>query len=383
MTAHALLGASSAHMWLHCTPSARLCENMPDRAGKAAAEGTLAHEIAALKLQKYFTPMSPKAYTARMNKLKKQELYQDEMQGYTDEYLEYIKEIATGLPSAPCVAIEQRVDYSTYAPGGFGTADCILLHGDTLWVIDFKYGTGVPVEAVENEQMRLYALGALHEYSILYNIKQVVLTIFQPRNGGAKAWETTADEIVAWGIGFVKPRAELADKGEGDFCPSEDVCRFCRANAQCRARANKNLELLGYDFAAPNLLTNKDIGVILEKAQDLQGWVKDIQEYALKETLCGREVPGWKAVEGRSNRAFRDVDAAFAKLIDAGIDRELLYVRNPITLTATEKLVGKKQFEELLADEIEKPKGKPTLVKQDDKRPSYSTAADDFKEEIQ
>ncbi len=382
MSEHALLSASSAHRWLHCTPSARLEEQYPDTTSEYAEEGTLAHEIAALKLSKYFAPMGPRAYTNKLNKLKKHSLYQEEMQKCTDVYLDKVKEITNALPTTPYVAIEKRVSYDAYAPGGFGTADCIIMHGDTLWIIDYKHGKGVPVDAVNNDQLTLYALGALQEYGFIYNISNIVMIIVQPRLDNISEWRASVDELIAYGNAFIHPRAELANKGEGDYKPSDKACRFCRAKAQCRARAAKNLDLLRFDAAKPTLLANDEIGEILRQGQDLAAWVKDVQEYALSQILAGNSIAGWKAVEGRSTRQFTDMQAAFDVLINNGIDQALLYEHKPITLSAAEKIVGKTQFNTLLSDYIQKPKGKPTLVPETDDRTPYSTATDDFKEVI-
>lgn len=382
MSEHALLSASSAHRWLHCTPSARLEEQYPDTTSEYAEEGTLAHEIAALKLSKYFAPMGPRAYTTKLNKLKKHSLYQEEMQKCTDVYLDKIKEITNALPTTPYVAVEKRVSYDAYAPGGFGTADCIIMYGNTLWIIDYKHGKGVPVDAVNNDQLTLYALGALQEYGFIYNISNVVMIIIQPRLDNISEWRAPADELMTYGNAFIRPRAELAYKGEGEYNPSDKACRFCRAKAQCRARATKNLDLLRLDMRAPALMSNDEIGAVLKQGQDLAAWIKDVQEYALSQVLTGNNIAGWKAVEGRSIRQFTDIDTAFEVLINNGIDPAMLYERKPVTLTAAEKIVGKMQFNTLLSDYIQKTKGKPTLVPETDSRAPYSTATDDFKEVI-
>lgn len=378
---HALLSASGASRWLNCPPSARLEAGFPDTTSEAAAEGTLAHAICELKLEKYLTPMSRTAYSRRLNKLKKDLLYQPEMERYTEEYFEYIKSIMFSFPSTPYVALELKLDYSSYAPGGFGTADCVILYDNTLWVIDFKYGKGVPVSSEENPQMMLYALGALRNYEFLYHIENVKMAIFQPRIDNNSVWELPIENLKTWGETIVKPKAKLAHKGEGAFLSGEH-CRFCRAKAQCRERSGVNTALEDFKKALPPLLSNEEVGEILVKAKDLAKWAKDLEAYALKACLQGEEIPGWKAVEGRSNRTFTDVDAAFKKLKEDGYKEELLYIKKPITLTETETLMGKAEFSDKLSDFVTKPPGKPTLAKISDTREPITlknSAQDDFK----
>ncbi len=271
------------------------------------------------------------------------------------------------FPSSPYATIEKKVNFSTYVPEGFGTADCIIIGGNTLYIVDLKYGKGVSVSAEKNPQMRLYALGALKEYSLLYAIKNVHMVIFQPRLNNISTDQMAAETLLNWGDAFVKPLADLAFKGEGNFSPG-DHCRFCRAKAVCRARSEKNMTLEEFKGALPPLISNEEVGSLLLKAQDLAKWAKDLEVYALSVCLAGEDVAGWKAVEGRSNRCFSDIDAAFKKLKDDGVKEELLYIRKPITLTETETLLGKKEFNAALSDFIEKPPGKPALAKANDKR---------------
>lgn len=380
MSGHAVLSASSAHRWLYCTPSARLEEQFPDSAGEAAAEGSLAHAIAELKLRKYFGLMGPAAFTRMMNKLKKDEKYEEVMQTHTDVYVDLIRE--TAAPEGSMVFIEKKLDLSKYVPQGFGTADCIVLHGTDAHVFDFKYGQGVPVHAEENPQMMLYALGALYTYSAVFPVRNIKMTIVQPRLNNIGTWEIEAEDLLTWANDFLIPRAQMAWDGAGAFNPGDAQCRFCRANAQCRARAEENEKIAKYEFKKGPLLENWEIADILGRIDELVKWANSIKEYALTAVLSGENIPGWKAVEGRSNRAFTDTDAAFEMLISTGVSKDILYERKPITLTAVEKLLGKKAFDELCGPYVDKPKGKPTLAPETDKRPPYSTAKNDFKEEI-
>jgi uncharacterized protein (DUF433 family) len=394
---HAILSASSAARWLACTPSARLEEQFPDTDSEYAAEGTLAHAIAELKVRKKFVePMGPKKFSTAMNKLKKDSLYQEEMDRYTDNYLDYISGVVMSYKSAPHVAVELKLDLSRYAPESFGTGDCIVLGGDTLHVIDFKYGKGILVSPENNPQLMLYGLGALDAYGMLYNPSRIILTIFQPRAEGdtVKEWEISRDDLVNWGVFTVRPAAQQAFEGKGDFKPGE-WCRFCRARAQCRARAEVNTALEDFrginapsktesgDFPKPPLLTTAEVGEVLNRAIDLEKWVADLKEYALSACLEGKEIPGWKVVEGRSKREFDDITAAFDAIKAAGIDEAMLYERKPLTLAAIEKALGKSKFAEIAGTHVVTPPGKPTLVQESDKRPRYNprpTAEEDFKE---
>ncbi len=376
---HAILSTSSAHRWLICTPSARLEETFPDSTSQYAEEGRLAHEIAELKLRKHFIePMGPRAFGARLKKFKEHELFQEEMLKHTNTYMEYIQSIVHDFNSPPYVAIEKKLNFNKYVPEGFGTGDCIIIGGSILWVIDFKYGKGVPVTAEQNPQMMLYALGAYEAYCFLFPIETVKMTIVQPRLDSISEWETPIADLLAWGES-IKPIAQKAWAGEGEYV-SGDHCQFCRARSLCRARSEFNMALEEYAGMKPPLLTNEEVGQILAKAQDLVKWVKDLEEYALAECLAGNEIPGWKAVEGRSVRQFVDQDKAFTVLIQNGIDEAVLYERRPITLAAVEKLLGKQKFNELLADFVERPPGKPTLVPENDKREPIKrpSAADEF-----
>lgn len=376
---HALLGASSAHIWLQCPPSARNGEKFEDRAGVSAQEGTLAHTLAELKVRSYFTTMAKSAYTRAYNKIKKDDLYDTEMDRVTDDYLDFAKDCAMSFSAPPTVVCEQRVNFNGYVPDGFGTADLIMIGGNTLRVIDFKYGKGVPVAAENNPQMMLYAIGALAQYSLLYRIERVVLSIAQLRLGEPTSWETTPDELYKWAAEYVKPRAELAYKGEGEYKEGEH-CRFCKAKARCRAYAEANMKVAERHQADedPALLSDSEIGELLTRAEPFFRWFGAVQTYALDAVLNGGAIPGWKAVEGRSVRQFDDLDAAFAELRAAGVDEALLYERKPLTPTAVEKLLGKAQFAELCGAHIIKPHGKPALAPESDKRPAYSRAAADF-----
>lgn len=394
---HALLSASGAHRWLYCPPSALLEQGFPDTTSDAAKEGTLAHELAEAKLKSYFyTPDFGKRKLASfIKKLKENELWDDEMMGYTDDYLDFVKNTSLSMATSPTVALEKRVYFGVYTladPGdekeGFGTADCILIKGDTLHIIDFKYGKSPEgrVSAEGNPQLALYALGAYETYKMLYAFQKVKMSIVQPRlSDGLSEWECPISELLAFGE-YVKGRAKLALSGEGDCRPSPTICKYCRARAQCRARAEENVRLAFMTDKKPPLISAEEVGNFLLQGEDVAKWLKDLQEFALAECLAGKEVPGWKAVEGRGSRDWSDMDQAFERLIKTGISEEvMLYERKPLTLAQIEKLVGKKDFTDAVGEFVVKNAGKPTLVKESDKREPVTnkiSAEDAFKESI-
>lgn len=373
--AHALLSASGAHRWLACTPSAQLEATLPDTTSTAAQIGTLAHEIAELKLRKHFVePMGARKFNAAMKKFKAHELYEPIMEEHTNAYLDYVQGIVHGYTSPPHVVIERRVDLSTYVPEAFGTSDCIVIGGKQLHVFDYKNGQGVPVPAENNPQMKLYALGALQAYSLLYEIETVHLHIVQPKVWDEPSqWSLSAADLLAWGES-IKPIAVRAFAGEGEYVPGEH-CGFCRARNTCRARVEQFLSAAELAPAKPPLIGWDEVAEILRKGDGIVKWFNSLKEAALSEVLSGREVPGWKAVAGRGGRDFADLDAAFAHLKANGIDEALLWDRKPITAAASEKLfTSKKQYKELLEDtgHVVKRPGAPTLALVDDPRPAVS-----------
>lgn len=382
---HALLAPSAAHRWLACPPSARLEQRFPDTGSPYAAEGTLAHAVAELKAKCHLLKaINKRKLSVELKKLKESttlydeagqardpETYWPEIMRHTDAYIEHIQEIIHSFRSTPYIAVEKRLDFSAWVPEGFGTGDCIVIGGDTLHIIDLKYGTGVAVSAENNPQMRLYALGAWDTYRLFFPIKCVRMTIFQPRRDSITSEEITVEELLAWGD-WVRPIAAQAYRGEGEFSVGEH-CRFCRAKAQCRARAEYYLSLEPYQEKDPALLSNEEIGEILHRARSLADWAKHLEEYALAAILNGEYVPGWKAVEGRTSRQYSDIDACFQHLIANGIDEAILYERRPLSVAQLEKALGKKQFTELAGQFIIVEPGKPTLAPESDKRPAINT----------
>lgn len=378
---HALLSASSSHRWLACPPSVRLEEPFPDTAGEAAAEGTLAHAIVEEKLNRIIAGLSPgKAST----KLREHPLYRPIMEEHTDEYINYVLELwedAKVQCEDAILVSEQRLDYSPWAPEGYGTGDTAIICDGTCHVIDFKYGKGVPVNAEDNPQLRLYGLGLWNAYHMLYNIRYIQCHIVQPRLESTSSEYLPVGRLLGWGEVVVKPKAQLAWDGLGEFNPG-DHCRFCKAKGVCKARAQKQLELARYEFRDAPLLTNQEIGEILGRVDELTNWAKSIKDYAHREAIQNSaEFKGWKVVKGRSNRKLTDEVEAMHRLSQEGyILSGMVRLRG---LTELEEIVGKQKLAEIFDGLIVKPEGKPTLVREDDSRPAItlrSTAADDFEE---
>lgn len=371
--AHAILSASSSHRWLNCPPSARLCETYEDKGSDYAAEGTDAHSLCEYKLRKALGmgAVDPSEHLT---------WYNEEMEDCANGYAAYIMELVEAAKETcadPVVLIEQRVDFSRWVEQGFGTSDAIIISDGTLRVIDYKHGLGVLVEADNNPQMMCYALGALELFDAIYDINSVAMTVYQPRRQNVSTFEMSKDDLYRWAEEVLKPTAELAFAGDGNFLCGE-WCGFCKAKHECRARAEANLLLAQYDFKLPPLLEDSEIEVILSRADQLVSWVNDIKEYALQQAVSGKDWTGFKLVEGRSNRRYTDEVAVTQAVTNAGFDP---YERKLLGITAMQKLLGKSRFEELLSAYIEKPQGKPTLVPESDKRPVMNNAKTDFMEE--
>lgn len=398
--AHAKLSASGSHRWLNCTAAPTFEANFPDEpASSYAQEGTLAHSICELFASKYFGDMTTRKFNSRLNKLRMDPLFNEEMIQTAEAYLEHLKSWAFEFADTPHVALEVRVDLSDYVPDGFGTCDCVMIGDKHLHISDYKHGKGVAVSARDNSQMRLYALGALKKYGILYEIDHVSMAICQPRlSDDPNFEELTAQELLAWGE-RMKPVAKAAYDGPGEFKPGEH-CRFCKGRAQCRARADQHSALAdfagcvpegrvpeeqrGFNDAArsviglPPILRDSEIGELIQKGELMKQWLEDLKAYALQRIMSGAQVDGLKVVEGTSRRAFKDTDAALAALEGAGYERAMLYDTTPKSLATLEKMIGKKAFAELMADHIQRPPGKATLALVTDKRPEFRPAVADF-----
>ena len=373
---HSPLSPSSAFRWIKCTPSAKLNAALPDSTSEYALQGTAAHTLCEYKLQKLLGK-DAKDPTENLT------YFDAEMADCTDSYQQYVSERiekAKQFCKEPIVLVEQKLDLSKWVPQGFGTGGCVIVADNVLTVIDFKYGVGVLVEAEQNPQMMCYALGALALFDSIYDIENVVMTIFQPRRDNISTYELSKKELLQWADEILSPAAQLAAKGKGEFKAGKH-CRFCKVKATCRKRAEYNLELARYDFEMPANLEDTEIEVILSKADELAAWCSDIKEYAFQQALNGKQWNGWKLVEGRSVRKYINEDAVAETVKNAGYDP---YEHKVLGITAMTRMLGKAKFENLLSSFIEKPTGKPALVPKSDKRPSIDKAvqaADDFKEE--
>ena len=371
---HAILSASSSERWINCPPSARLCENYPDKGSDYAAEGTDAHTLCEYRL-KLALGLPTKDPIEDLG------WYNEEMEECAAAYTAYVMELVEAAKqsgSTTTVLIEQRVDFSRWVESGFGTADCIVIADRILNIVDYKHGQGVEVSAVDNSQMKLYALGALEIIDYLYDIDEIQMTIFQPRKGNVSVFRISREALLEWADSELTRQAQLAFEGKGDFCCGE-WCRFCKAKAECRERANANLALAQLEFQLPALLDDEEIAEILGKLDALVSWASDVKEYALQQAISGKAWTGWKLVEGRSNRRYTNENAVIAAVVQAGFDP---FEKKVLGITAMQKALGKARFDELLSPYIEKPQGKPTLVPESDKRPAMNTAKNDFMEDF-
>ena len=361
MGTHALLSPSAAHRWMNCPPSACLEREFPSSSSEVAAEGTAAHALCEHKLRKLLKLRSKRPHS---------DFEDDEMDRCSDDYVSFVQEQMGEIPS-PMVLVEQRLDLTRYVPEAFGTADCIIVGGDRLHIVDFKYGMGVLVEAEHNPQMMLYALGALELLDGIYDIQKISVSIFQPRRENVCTWSLPKEELLRWARDDLVEKARLAYAGEGEYCAGE-WCTFCRASVRCRARAEEKLRLAKEEFKYPPLITDEEIEDVLEEIPELIKWANAILAYATDAAVNhGKEWTGFKIVEGRSVRRYKDEDAVAREAESAGYTD--IFDRKLISLTQMEKLMGKKAFTDILGGLIEKPPGKPTLVPLSDKRPAIHT----------
>lgn len=348
--AHAKLSASGSKQWLSCTPSIKLSEPFPDTYSADAEQGTTAHELAENRLRWALDKTIPLMDGDR------------EMLLYVTMYANYVLEryhaaLAETLDAE--LLLEQRLDFSHIVPDGFGTGDAVIVADGLLEIIDLKYGMN-RVEAIGNSQLQLYAIGAIEKYFNLYNFRTVRVTIVQPLLDSITSWDIDVDDLIAWGNEFVKPRAELAIKGEGEFV-SGSHCRYCKARHICRKRAEDNLEMAKFEFSEPNLLTDSELNEILLRADELSKWVSDVKDYALNRLLNGMEIEGWELASGRSTRKIIEPDEAAKTLLQLGYQADQIYSTELIGIGGLEKLVGKKEFTSILGAYIERVEGKQTL----------------------
>lgn len=392
---HALLSASGAGRWMNCTPSARLEDEYGERTDTAfTREGTLAHELAELYLCKdVFGKLSENEFLGQLDTIMADPSFNEEMLDYVPEYTVYcMDQLAEARVSDPVAVmeIEQRLDLGSYIPDGFGTADCVILGGSTMEVVDLKYGKGVAVSAEWNRQLMIYGLGALEKFGMAYDISQVKLTIVQPRLGNISTFAISSEDLLAWAENELRPAAEKAAAGEGELCAGE-WCRFCSVKHRCRALYEKQMEVVREEFGKPiepPFLTDEEIAGVVTKASEFKSWVESVVSYATAQAADeGKQWPGLKLVEGRSVRRWALPDDEVAEEIRKaipGTTDDDLYDMKLRSLTSIEKAVGKKAFADKLSSLVVKPQGSPVLVGLDDKRPpiGQGQAADDFAEPI-
>lgn len=369
---HALLGASSAARWIACPPSARATEGLPGETSKYAEEGTRAHELCEKALRCKLAKWEAGIPFDLLSDWVQQSM-PTEMFNAVCRYTSFIHELWVGFPCRPGVFIEQEVDVSQWVPGGFGTCDCLLIGDGILHIIDFKYGQGVPVNPEHNPQLMYYALGAYALFDGIDEVDTVRLSIVQPRmQEEPQTWELPLADLLTWAREVLQPAAELAWKGEGVYHPGGH-CRFCKAYPSCRAWQKQYGPLAGFEpYPEPATLSDKELGEWLQKLEGLASYAKDLEEYAQQALLDGRSLPGWKLVQGRSTRKWTDQDAAFRQMEHDGIDEAMLYTRTPISLTAAEKMIGKKKFADTMSAFITRAPGAPKLAAASDPRPAYN-----------
>jgi len=381
--AHAKLSASGSKKWITCTPSAHLEDMFPDEDTEFSAEGTFAHDVFAYRMEVILGQKPAdlaKEAGFRENKYWSQEL-SDYVQQTVNFAMEHV-EAAYKRCKDPVILVEQRLDFSPWVPEGFGTGDLVIITDGLVEVLDLKYGKGIPVSGIENSQMRLYGLGGYNALAYLYDITHVRTVVMQPRLDNWGSEDMTADELLAWANEVVVPAATLAWRGKGEFVAGEHCSDgFCKARFTCKARMEQSMEIARREFTlvAPELLTTEQVCQVLDKADAAIKWLKDVQDFAFKEAERGVAIPGWKLVEGRSNRKYVSQDKVAARLIENGVPEAVIYERSLLGITAMEKAIGKKKFAELLekCEEplIEKPDGKPTLVPESDKRSAINAAS--------
>lgn len=378
MTAHAFLSASGSKRWLSCTPSARLESTLPDSPRSTtgfdySAEGTTAHTLSEIKLRLQYGQISSEEYKRELEIIKLTQYYNEDMEMYTDNYVVYVRS-QIGANDEPL--FEQKVDFSDWVNDGFGTADVVVLSENSIHVMDLKYGAGVPVSAIDNSQLRLYALGAWSKFKVKYpNIKEVKYTIIQPRLDSITTDSTTLNKLVDWAEYFVKPKATKAWTGSGNYVPG-DHCQWCKAKALCRARSDYNNELAKLDFKEPPLLSEDELNTVLTKAQDLKTWVNDVEAHALDRAINEHKIPiGFKLATTTTHRKITDTELAAKVLLEKGLSDSVIYEPVKLKSIATlEKLAAKGQVVTWLGELVQRPEGSPKLV-----RDTSANAAEDFK----
>lgn len=380
---HALLSPSTSHRWLNCTPSAMLESSEPGTTSIYAAEGTEAHALAELKLSFILEKISQDEYDTRFENFRlSSQFYSAEMNEYVNDYINevmtIIREDNKGIDCK--VYLEEYVRFEDIVPNGGGTSDVVIIGNNFVHIIDLKYGKGVPVSAIGNPQLRLYALGAIKAHLREVTVQEVRMTIVQPRLRDITTDFMSVKDLNDWAVNFVKPRAQLAIEGRGELC-SGDWCRFCKCRAKCKKLADDQLAVAQREFedvvVENNILEPKNMSPemlsrILFIAPKFIEWFNDVQKYAVQSVINdGLKIPGYKLVEGRSVRTIFDTDSVIEKLRTSGfVEADYMKPRELLGITALEKNIGKKLFNDLCGQYIVKPQGKPVLASENDKRPA-------------
>lgn len=386
MSAHAVLSPSGTERWFNCTPSVRLEQQFPDNAGVAAAEGTLGHTLGELLLKQAQKLIKKFQFEQQLAEIKANSLYDKSMMDHCENYRDFVLERlydAKARTKDALLFLEQKIDLTEFIPEGFGTSDAIIIADGILDVVDLKYGKGVPVSAEGNKQMMVYALGALIAFDLMFDIHTVRMTIYQPRIDNVSTWEISVKDLREWAETELRPRAKLAFDGAGEFVAGKH-CRFCKARGVCKANADYNLQLAKYEFKEAEMLKGEDISDILDRAKLFRDWLNGVEDYALDQAVNhGKKWPGYKIVEGRSNRKYSNEDAVAKVLTEKGYKEDMFYEKSVVGITKMEKALGKDVFTALLSPLIIKPTGKPALAPLSDKRPAFNSveaAAIDFAE---
>lgn len=396
--AHALLSPSSAKRWLTCTPSAVFGQQFPRRESAAADEGAVAHSLGELLISYKRGDLTNKEFRTQLKTIEQSEFYNKAMYEHCDNYATYVMErfnYAKAQNPEAELFVEQKLSMEPHVPEGFGTGDVGIIYAPVIEIIDLKYGEGVLVNAVENDQLMLYGLGWLQEFGWLHDLQLVRMTIYQPRRDYVTTYEITVMELLGWADQVVAPQAAKAMAGEGDFVAGAH-CMFCPAELHCKAKAEFNLaaaqlefrDMLEDDYETPkaevnfrpeNRLVESELIAILTHGAALKSYVEKMTAYALEQVKAGRVIRGFKLVEGRSKREITDKEAVLKLLLKEGYDRHKMFKpQEMVSMTDLEKLTGKKDFDRLIGPFTIKSPGAPTLAPVSDPRKPYSNAATDF-----
>lgn len=379
--AHAKLSASGANQWLNCPPSIKASEGVGDSSSEFAREGTFAHELSELYFSNLYENLSDAAFKQQLEQSKTNEYYSEELREYVEQYVDIVEEKINEakVQDEPILFFEHRLDLTRYVPESFGTGDVVVYYNGTVEIIDLKFGKGVEVSALNNPQLRLYGLGAYELLKDFEDIHTIKMTIVQPRLHNISSESVDAADLVEWGLNTVKPQAIKAHNGEGEFHAGSH-CRFCKIRHTCRARAEAN-DVKAEDMAEPNTLTDDELSTLLHKLPEVKRWANDVEEYCKSQAVENkREFDGWKVVEGRANRKYVDDKQVLERLTEQYDPKDISETK-VLSISKLEKQLGKKRVGELLGDLVTKPRGKATLVTEDDKRePISDSAENEFKD---